>query len=77
MDISKLFHIGVEHSAAVFEVEASVVATEAAALHNVAATHDARGLVEVDVAVDIRRQIVGKARGIVGDQDDVGNLSHK
>jgi len=56
VDISKLFHIGVEHSAAVFEIEASIVAVEAAALHNVAtAAKNVRGLIKVDIALDIRR----------------------
>jgi len=54
---------------AIFKVEAGIVAAEVAALDDVAATQDAMGPVEVDVPLNIRRQIVSKARGIVGDQE--------
>src|SRR5215469_15433362 len=61
--------IDVEHSAAVFEIEASIVAMKAVTLHNVAAAaKNVRGLIKVDIALDIRRHTVGKARRIVGDQ---------
>ncbi len=47
----------------------SIVAMEATALHNVAAAaKNVRGLIKVDIALDIRRHTVGKSRRIVGDQ---------
>ena len=68
LDAIELVHIDVDDFGAVFEVVGRVVAVETAARREVAAAQDVGGLVEVDIALDIRRHFIGGAVGIVGDE---------
>ena len=52
----------------VLQVVARVVAMEATGRRKVAAAQNIGRLVEVDVAVDVRRNAMRKAVGIVGDE---------
>jgi hypothetical protein len=67
-DPIKLLYIDVDDFAVVFEVKTSVVTMEVVALYDVVAAQDAVGLVEVDIALDVRRHIIGEARGIIGNE---------
>src|SRR5262249_3196349 len=50
----------------VFQIEAGVMALETRSLHDIAAAHKVRRLIEIDVALDIWRNVVCDARRIVG-----------
>ena len=68
LNVRELVDIDVDDFGAVLEVEAGVVTMEAVARREVAAAEEIGGLVEVDIAPDIGRHIVGGAVGIVGDE---------
>ena len=68
LNVRELVEIDVNNFGAVLQVEAGVVTMEAADRREVAAAQDIGGLVEVDVAADIRRHAMGKAVRIVGDE---------
>ena len=68
LDALELVHVHMDDFGAVQEVECRIMAVEAAARLKIAAAKDIGGLVQVDIALDIRRNAPGRAVGIVGDQ---------
>src|ERR1700728_5179803 len=79
LDAIGLFDIDMNDFGVVLEIVARIIAVEARALHDIAAAHAIGRLVDVYIALDIRRHIVGDAGRIVGDEPadgDAGLVEH-
>src|SRR5215831_8816813 len=66
LDALGLFDINVNDFTVIFQIEARVMAMEVGALHDIAAAHDVRRLIDIDVALDVWRHIICDASRIVG-----------
>ena len=61
MDAIHLFNVDMDNFVAIGKVDAGVMPTEATATDYVPTAHNATGLVDVDVPLDITRHIASKA----------------
>src|SRR5262249_44610578 len=68
LDTTKLVEIDVNDLAAVLQIVAGIMAVEPRSGREVAAAENIGGLIEVDIAMNIRRDAVAAAVRIVSDQ---------
>ena len=68
VQVFRLLDIDVNDLVVILEIDAGVMAMETTAGRNVAAAHDVAGLIEVDVALDVRGHIIGDPCRIIGDE---------
>ena len=69
VDVVRLLDVDVRDAAVLLQIVARIMATKARHRHHVAAAEHAVGEEDVDEALDIERHVVGRMRGVDGDDE--------